>query len=488
MITRQFMAKLLTHNEIFDHISDIRRDSNILLLDETRFESILFLNTLLSKINKKNDAVMISCEPLETDFKIDKIELEKIPDLTTLSVEIASARSGQKFGEVGIIIHNYLPHILVRDGEESVLRMIEHWLTHKSSTNITEFFTLPQSTFPNFEKKLRSLTNGTIVIELNMVGEQRMLTFSIHKSCKPEYHMEKFPFVRKDGRLLIKWGEDFTDKLPKEGKEEIEEKTKFLKENLNSLIIQKSKTTGDLSPSPYDRWMLSQIQEKPLKEVFIIFPEMFEDILSKLARWNIRGLIKFEKCKESPTPPVRPLGLLSKVALSLPVQIGIPFLRRRSHTIPIRVYHTLRESVESFISEQMPDLDFHKELQEVEMYFQELTARRSAIQTFDELGEDIRLKWDLKLLPKVVSLTLFYGYKLKPKIKQISEGEYDLIFKDCFICSKIESEQPCCQLLTGTIVGCCAVVFKEKFICNETECKAIGDDACVFNLKILEPT
>jgi len=51
------------------------------------------------------------------------------------------------------------------------------------------------------------------------------------------------------------------------------------------------------------------------------------------------------------------------------------------------------------------------------------------------LGEDARLKWDIKYLPKIITLTLYYGYKLIPKIKQISEEEYHITIKDCFICS-----------------------------------------------------
>jgi hypothetical protein len=284
----------------------------------------------------------------------------------------------------------------------------------------------------------------------------------------------------------VRWGDEFTDKLPKEEEAEIQSKIDFLQKNVHSLKVIKSKQTQNLSP--YDNWLLSQIQDRQLDDIYIFFPEKFEDILSKLARWNIRGFIKFENFKSKPPPPVKPLSRFSKFALSLPTGISLFFLRKRSHTIPIRVYHTLRNSVESFLAEQIPEFDFNREharaLNEIETYFQELTARMSAIQTHSELGEDARLKWDMKYLPKIITLTLYYGYKLVPKIKQISEEEYKITIKDCFICSKIKSEnKPVCHLLAGTIMGSCAVVFKEKFDCYEAKCKALGDEACEFILK-----
>ncbi len=478
------LSKLLTNHEIFDHISDINEGSTVILIDETRFESILFLNSLFSK--RRNDVLMISCDPTDTPFKFKKIELGKLPDLTSLSIEIESCR--RRLSKKGILIHNYLPHVLIRDGEESVIKMIEHWITRKSLTNLSEFLTLPQSTFPLFEKKLKSLANGIINVELDKSTDQKFLSFSIHKSCKPEYHMEQFPFIIKNDQLLIRWGDEFADKLPKEEEAEIKSKVEFLQKNIHSIKIIKSKSILNLSP--YDNWLLSQIQDRNLDDIYIVFPEKFEDILSKLARWNIRGLIKFEDFKSKPLPPIKPLSRFSKFALSLPTFVSLFFLRKRSHTIPIRVYHTLRNSVESFLEEQIPEFDFNREharaLNEIEMYFQELTARMSAIQTHFELGEDARLKWDIKYLPKIITLTLYYGYKLKPKIKLISLDKYNITIKDCFICSKIESEKkPVCHLLVGTILGSCAVVFKEKFDCYEVKCKALGDEACEFILRLV---
>jgi hypothetical protein len=476
------LSKLLTKHEIFDHISDITEGSTIVLIDETRFESMLFLNSLLSK--RKNDILIISSDPIDTSFKFHKIDFAKIQDLTSLSIEVESCK--RKLGQKGIIIHNYLPHVLIRDGEESVIKMIEHWIIRKSSSGLSEFLTLPQSTFPLFEKKLKSLANGIINIELDKSGDQKFLFFSIHKSCKPEYHMEQFPFIVKGNQLLVRWGDEFADKLPKEEETDIKNKIEFLQKNVNSLKVIKSKPTRNLSP--YDNWLLSQIQDRKLDDIYIFFPEKFEDILSKIARWNIRGFVKFEDFKSKPLPPIKPLSHFSKFALSLPTIISLFFLRKRSHTIPIRVYHTLRNSVESFLAEQVPEFDFNREharaLNEIEMYFQELTARMSAIQTHSELGEDARLKWDIKYLPKIITLTLYYGYKLVPKIKQISEEEYNITIKDCFICSKIKSEnKPVCHLLVGTMLGSSAVVFKEKFDCYEAKCKALGDEACEFILK-----
>jgi predicted hydrocarbon binding protein len=72
---------------------------------------------------------------------------------------------------------------------------------------------------------------------------------------------------------------------------------------------------------------------------------------------------------------------------------------------------------------------------------------------------------------------------LKPRISKMSEDLFKIELRGCFICSGVKSENPACQLLIGTFVGCCSVVFKERFSCKEVQCKASGDKSCVFFLR-----
>ncbi|MGQ9691778.1 MAG: V4R domain-containing protein, partial [Thermoproteota archaeon] len=143
----------------------------------------------------------------------------------------------------------------------------------------------------------------------------------------------------------------------------------------------------------------------------------------------------------------------------------------------------LRRSVQAFILDRMSEKDLSKELTELETYFQDMTARSAAIETYRELGQDPTFRFHIKYLPKLVSLALYYGYALNPKVTRISEDLYKIEVRECFICSGIKSESPVCQLLIGTIVGCCSICYKDHFTCSEVQCKASGDKSCVFHLR-----
>ena len=477
------MSKLLTGNEVFDHISDIGTGSSIAVLDITRFESVLFLNALLRNSPSRDNVIICSCEPVDTRFQLRRINLDKLHDLTELSLEMEKYR--QTVGGQGIVIHHYLPHLLVKENEDLVLRMIEYWLVKQPIVETTQFFTLPKATFALFEKKLQALVSGVISINVMRTDEERLLSFQIMGTCRPEYHMKEFPFSAEDGRLKIKWKDSFTDILPREEEPAIRNRIEYLRTNLYSTRIIR----GDAQPtseelSLYDRWLLSQIISWRLEQVVCYFPEEIDEVLRKLALWNLRDFVRFEPVEPSkPAPPKKQLSSRTHFALSLPTTVSLQLLRRRQHTIPMAVYNALRRSVHAFILDRLRKEDLGKELAEFETYFQDMTARTAAVETFSELGEDIRYDFDLKYLPKILSLATYYGYGVKPKISRLSEDLFSIDVPDCFICSGAKSETPVCQLLIGTIVGCCSVVFKERFTCNEVQCKASGDSSCVFQLR-----
>lgn len=475
------MGKFLTGHDIFDFISSIQEGSAILILDETGFESIMLTNALLRNFPNKDKVVFISAEPITIDFKVERIELEKIPDVTVLSLEMEKVRQALK-GK-GVIIHGYLPHVLIREEEDRILKIVESWRERALNSKIVEIFLLRRDAFPSFEKRLQTLVAGSILIKVKETGKQSGLSFRIVGGSKPEYHIQDFPFHVKEDRLLIKWRDEFTDRLPLEGKEAIENKLTYLKENVNSLRV----TDGGKveSSNPYDRWLFSQVKGKRLAEISIVFPEKLDEVLRKLAAWNIKGYIKFELIEGELLQPIRDrLKLLNRIALAFPTTTALSFFRKRTHTIPMKVYNTLRKSVEAFMSTQLPGKNLSDELSEIEMNFQEMTARLSAIETILEIGEDPRIKLDLKYLPKIIALIMYYGYGLKPKVKKVNNYEYQVYFQDCFICSEYKGKELACQLLAGTMIGGCSIMFKESFICREVECKGLGAEACVFELKV----
>ncbi|MEM4250851.1 MAG: 4-vinyl reductase [Candidatus Bathyarchaeia archaeon] len=477
------MPKFLTRNEVFDHIADIALGSSLAILDITRFESMFFLNSLLSNLPSREKIIVCSCEPLETPFHLNRISLDRLHDLTELSLEVERCR--QAAGDEGVVIHHYLPHLLVKESEELVLRMVEYWLAKQPDVQTTQFFTLPTATFPAFEKKLQALVSGVISIHVVRTDKESLLSFQITGTCRPEYHMKEFPFLVQDGRLKIKWRGSFTDVLPREEETFIKDRIEFLRANLYSTRIVR----GEAQPksedlSLHDLWLLSQLVGWRLDQVTCYFPEESDEVLRKLALWNLRDFVRFEPTEPHPPAPLKKqLKSRTHFALFLPTPVSLQLLRKRQHTIPMAVYNALRRSVHAFILDRMQKVELGRELSEFETYFQDMTARAAAVETFRLLGEDIRREFDMKYLPKILALAIYYGYGVRPKISRLSEGLFHIEVRDCFICSGAQSEAPVCQLLIGTIVGCCSVVFKKRFTCSEVRCKAAGDASCVFHLK-----
>ncbi|MEM3072319.1 MAG: V4R domain-containing protein [Candidatus Bathyarchaeia archaeon] len=477
------MGRFFTGHQIFDFISSIPEGAALLLTDETGFEAPMFLNALLRGLLGKEGAVFISAEPTPIDLKVERVRLEEIPDITVLSFEVEKVRRSLKDG--CLIIHGYLHHVLIREEEDRILKVIESWRERAANSRIVEIFLLRRDAFPSFEKKLHSLTAGSINIEVNRSGKEVEFSFKMVGCCKPEHHLKEFPFQVKDGRLLIKWGEEFTDQLPLEGEDAVKNRLKYLQENVNSIRIVESGRFE--SPNPYERWLFSQVKGMKLTEINMLFPEKFSELLEKIATWSVKGYVRFESTQnQAPPPPRDRVKLTTRMALAFPTPIALFFLRRRAHTIPIKVYHTLRKSVEAFLSSQLPGKDLKDELAEMELRFQEVTARLTAIDVYLEIGEDPRTRLDLRYLPKIISLTMYYGYGLKPRVAKLNDYEYEVSFPDCFICRDVVGG-PACQLLAGTMVGGCSIVFKERFTCNEVECKASGGKACVFRLSVKVP-
>ncbi len=284
---------------------------------------------------------------------------------------------------------------------------------------------------------------------------------------------------------MIKWGGEFTDTLPKESEEDIKKKVDYLKNNIYGIKIEKVLERPLQSMSIFDRWLYAQILDMPLSHIFYLYPEKIDEFLRKIAIWNLRGLVSIKI--ERPNVPEKRLGLRlkNKLAMKIPTPISLLFLKKRKNTVPFEVYNMIKKACAFYISTRSSQEET-EELEEIEQYFQEYAARETAIKTLLENKESPLTRFDLKDLPKVLSLSLYYGYKIKPKIYQQESGKWIIDIDECFICKNVKSEKPTCGLIVGTIIGCCAVTFKEKFTAKEIACKAKGDPTCRFLLEMIK--
>lgn len=210
------MKSFKTGHELFDVISNLKTGSLITVLDETYSESFDFINALLSNY-KDLPVYVLAPHEVETPFEIIKIDVTK--SLNDLNLTVASVREKIKRG---VIIHRYLPYILLKENENAFLRMLNYWSSKIADTELVEFFLLPQGTFMPFEKKLQAVTDGVIVIKVGKDEEGYQPTFSILRGSKPTYHFVEFPCFINQGQLLIKWGDRYLFRAPEKLKEKLD--------------------------------------------------------------------------------------------------------------------------------------------------------------------------------------------------------------------------------------------------------------------------
>jgi predicted hydrocarbon binding protein len=480
---QEHTGNIVTKNEVFNEIANLRWGGSFLVLDETHFESMLFLNALLKTAVPPNRVYVISFQNIDTPFEVRKLALEDYTSLNDVSIVINQLRD--HIGSHGVIIHNYLPHILVREDEESALRMLEFWSAKTAEKDLIEFYTLAQGAFPNLEKKIASLTDGEITIKFAK-KEERQFSFTIQKACKPEYHLMEFPFKMEQGELLIKWGEEFTNKLPREMEENIREKMAYLKQHLYN-----AKLVAGLNPisklTPHDYILLTQIYNMRLDDIQTMFPDKFDEIIEKIAKWDLEGSVKIEEVEKRNPRTIQKEGIATRIALALPDTVTIGLLhRQRVHSLPIEAYIGLKKSIEAIYTIYLPTRKEPLEaLPKLEEFIQEIAARITALERTVIAGEPTSIKLDEKHVPKIISITLRSGFGLKSRILKRAPGVFEINLKDCFLCGGIKSDVPVCHLASASVAGVCSVLFKSKFVCNEIKCKAMEQPGCIFLLKKL---
>ena len=131
----------------------------ILVLDEGHYESLHFLTHLLSKFAEKKPVYLLTHQPVPSKFK--SFNIGAVKALSELSIRMAEIRNEI---DGGILIHHYLPYILINYEENMILKFLEHLASQVQGRSLLEFLTLPKGTFPTFEKKAQALLHGTVVL------------------------------------------------------------------------------------------------------------------------------------------------------------------------------------------------------------------------------------------------------------------------------------------------------------------------------------
>ncbi|MCP8316600.1 MAG: 4-vinyl reductase, partial [archaeon] len=393
-----------------------------------------------------------------------------------------------------IIIHSYFPDFIIKYEPEAFLRLLGTWRDHIKDNKTVEFYLLPRGAFPEVERKMMSVVDGVIEIKVKREGKGFGLSFIVMRCCKPEWHLHEFRYKIEDSKVLIEWEGEYTDKLPIITLDEIKYRVENYKKDLPFLKVELGPGTSMGLPAS-DYWLLSHIEGKDMFSLKILFYERFDEILEKIAKWHISGYLRVVKKGERLVDERefnigKSVSWRTRLALRLPLWVTRRAVNREHvQSIPADVYaaekRAMFEFLKIFFGESTElGMESLENLLTLEEGFHELVGRATTAERIQKLGEDVTGSIDLKYLPKIAKIVLQIGYKLDCEINKVSPEGFLLTVRDCFLCEGIRSAKPVCRAINGALTGACSLTFKRIINCKEIKCKALGDENCLFELKV----
>ncbi|NWG09442.1 MAG: hypothetical protein HXX80_03910 [Nitrososphaerales archaeon] len=479
------MDRFYTGHEIFDEIVTINHGSSILVLDESFIEA----KNLLSTLFRREKPFELVSHGVETPS--GQVIVMGDLSLSDASVNINKLREGSKSS---IIIHSYLPDFIIKYEAGAFLRTLEGWLDRIKSNRTVEFYLLPKGAFHEVEKKIMSIVDGVIEIRVKREGKRFGLSFIAMRCCKPEWHLHEFRYKIEGSKVLIEWEGEYRDKFPLITLDEIRQRVEGYKKDLPFLRIECG-TGLPTGLSTHDYWLLSQLEGRDMFSLKMLFHERFDRIVEKIAKWHILGYVRVIKKAEKLVDERkfnigRSVSWKTGLALRLPPVITRWVVGRKpTKSIPADVYVAEKRAVFEFLKTFFGEstelgIESIENLLNLEEGFHELVGRSTTLERIRKLGEDVTSSIDLKYLPKIIKITLHIGYKLDCDIKEDSPDRFLVNVYDCFLCEGIKSIRPVCRSISGALTGACSLTFKRIINCSETKCKALGDEHCVFELKV----
>jgi hypothetical protein len=476
-------ARIYTGHSLFDHIVHFYPGMSVLVLDETFSEGRNLIKTLF----KDPDIIMEihSSHYSAPEKNRIAISLESLQDV---SIQVNQLR---RTIESRVLAHSYLPELLIRRGSEEVLRLLEIWKKDVALSNHLEFYLLPKGTFKDLEKKLMAVLDG--VLEISVVKKESAFSyyFTPIRICDPQYHLKTFEYKLVGGGLLIEWEGQFIDRFP--GPASLEDILKILAEETEGYAVEKNEV-GIENMSLSDYLLLMALNGRRASEIRQLYPDRWDEIMEKLARWVMAGLVKLVKVEPEPRPVERTsLKLKNRLLLAIPSSIALKLIRlsrgfvgRRVRTVPLDAHLavlTAMKNVIDFVFGDRPELKH--DVQQSTRFFGELSARETALRYVKILEGTPYTSFKPEHLPKIVALTLKTGWDLDISIVEKGENTYVFEVSDCHLCKDVKSETPFCdKFVSSVVVGAIAICYHVQSECYEFMCKASGADRCAFQITV----
>ncbi|MEM1943821.1 MAG: hypothetical protein QXO30_04180 [Candidatus Caldarchaeum sp.] len=430
-----------SRNPFFDEVVRITAGQTVLVRDETFSESREFL---LRLFDRRSLLELVSPrQTLSGDVERLAVSLDNLQEL---SITINTLRRQLP---PRIIVHSYLPELLVRYDSEQVLKLLNFWQAEVKKHNHVEFLLLPRNTFEVFERKLMAVVDGAIDLSVSREGNTLQKYFTPIRIAREEYHLKPIKYSLVNGDVVI----NAPKKVP-----DASNSARALQERIeaeNDLMIALKRDPTELEVIS-DYFLAKAVDGLRVSWVKRVFPDMVDNVMWKIASWVDEGLLKLE----------RPAGDDS----------AIDFVWAKAGR-RLRFF-SLQESVET-----LNDLSrFLKQRAGVEVdlsrlaaYLQELYSR---LFVFCLLSNGRHMSWE-----KVLAMLFSTASDGRVKVRKAGKDEWVVELRGCGFCRV--GGLGCEQVVSNLVSGAGAVALNENVACKEVECVESGGGKCVFRLSVV---
>ncbi|MEM1665818.1 MAG: 4-vinyl reductase [Nitrososphaerota archaeon] len=477
--------KFLTGHEIFDKIVDIYYGSALLVLDGGYGEALHFLMNLIK-----------TQRPMRLIFEWNRSPTKEVVFITPLTLNDISITINElrRSAQESVLIHEYLADLLIKYEHEVILKLLETWKYEIRNNRTIEFYLLPKGTFPEMEKKILAIFDGGLEVRKLQTKRLDVCEFIPIKCCHPEWNLRPVKYEYKDNRVLIEWYGEMTDRLIQLSPELVDERIRYYERNLTGLKLKISHKELTKPLTEY-LWFFSHFDDKTLLNIKLLFPESFNDLLKKIAVWELQGYLRVVEVEEKPIKNIKQIkkeqiSFKTKLALNMPSWLFFRILGiKEGARIPGSIYNRERKLMFEFLKNMFgyTEAEYKEAIEKflkIKEEFHQIIGRQRALEAIQEIGENPLIKLDMKYVSKIMKLTLYFGFRLKCDVETVNNNVFRVRVPDCFLCKDTSSEIPICSAITGALSGAASVIFKEPAYAKEIKCKATGHDECVFELKI----
>ncbi|MEM4352468.1 MAG: hypothetical protein QXV68_02485 [Candidatus Caldarchaeum sp.] len=431
-----------SRNPFFDEIVRITAGETLLVRDETFSESREFLLRLFDKRD-----VLELVSPRQT-FSNDVERLAvNLDNLQELSITINTLRRQLP---PRIIVHSYLPELLVRYDSEQVLRLLNFWQVEVKKHKHVEFLLLPKNTFEVFERKLMAVVDGAIDLSVSREGNSLQKYFTPIRIARDEYHLKPIKYSLVNGDVVIS-----TTKKVSDGNNSARA--------LLDRVVAEDDLTITLKKDPVELEVLSDyflakaVDGFRVSWVKRVFPDILDNVVWKIASWVDEGFLKLDRAAGGGDSAID--GVWAKAGRRL------------------RFFSSYDST------EVLNDLGYflkHRTGGEVDMtrltaYLQELYSR---LFVFCLLSDGKHKSWE-----KVLAVLFSTASDGLVKVRKADKDKWVVELKDCGFCRG--GGLGCEMIVSNLVKGAGAVALNETVVCKEVECVESGGGKCVFQLSVV---